>query len=304
MIRSRHQKYTIGVKKEKVSYEKVEIAINKSIATKVDWDAYSSLKIVGIDEFAIKKGYNDYVTVISTKAESDAQVKVIAVLQGRLKDDVVAFLKSIPEHLKKTIESVCTDMYDGFVFAVTEVLGDNVLVVDRYHVSKLYRKPLDSMRISEMKRLKSILSEDEYKQLDGMMWIIRKNHECLSEADKEKLAALYKHSPKLKQAHTYALQLTQILNTHCSKKSGIAKINRWIKRVKKSDVTCFNSFLVTIEKYKLYIANYFKKRSNSGFVEGLNNLIKVAKRRCYGILKTETLFQRLYLDLQGFEIYA
>ena len=37
MIRSRHQKYTIGVKKEKVSYEKVEIAINKSIATKVDW---------------------------------------------------------------------------------------------------------------------------------------------------------------------------------------------------------------------------------------------------------------------------
>ena len=291
-------------KKEKISYEKMELAINKSIATKVNWDAYSSLKIVGIDEFAIKKGYNDYVTVISTKAESDAQVKVIAVLQGRLKDDVVAFLKSIPEHLKKTIESVCTDMYDGFVFAVTEVLGDNVLVVDRYHVSKLYRKPLDSMRISEMKRLKSILSEDEYKQLDGMMWIIRKNHECLSEADKEKLAALYKHSPKLKQAHTYALQLTQILNTHCSKKSGIAKINRWIKRVKKSDVTCFNSFLVTIEKYKLYIANYFKKRSNSGFVEGLNNLIKVAKRRCYGILKTETLFQRLYLDLQGFEIYA
>ena len=96
-------------------------------------------------------------------------------------------------------------MYGGFVFAVTEVLGDYVLVVDRYHVSKLYRKPLDSLRISEMKRLKSILSEDEYKQLDGMMWIIRKNHECLSEADKEKLAALYKHSPKLKQAHTYAL---------------------------------------------------------------------------------------------------
>ena len=86
-------------KKEKISYEKMELAINKSIATKVNWDAYSSLKIVGIDEFAIKKGYNDYVTVISTKAESDAQVKVIAVLQGRLKDDVVAFLKSIPEHL-------------------------------------------------------------------------------------------------------------------------------------------------------------------------------------------------------------
>ena len=60
----------------------------------VRYKCNSSLKIVGIDAFAIKKGYNDYVTVISTKAESDAQVKVIAVLQGRLKVDVVAFLKT------------------------------------------------------------------------------------------------------------------------------------------------------------------------------------------------------------------
>ena len=57
-------------------------------------------------------------------------------------------------------------------------------------------------------------------------------------------------------------------------------------------------------KYKPYIANYFKKRKNSGFVEGLNNKIKVAKRRCYGFFKIETIFQRLFLDFQGFEIYA
>ena len=291
-------------KKEKISAEKLTLAIKKSISTKVNWDSYSALTILGIDEISIKKGHKDYVTVISTKSSPDSQVSVIAVLSGRLKDDVVAFLKSIPDHLRKTIESVCTDMYDGFVYAVIEVLGEQVLVIDRYHVSKRYRKPLDSLRISEMKRLKSLLSEEEYAQLDGMMWIIRKNHECLSEADKKKLELLYKHSPKLKQAHTYALQLTQILNTHCSKKSGLAKINRWMKRVKKSDVTCFNSFLVTLEKYKSYIANYFKKRRNSGFVEGLNNLIKVAKRRCYGLFKTETLFQRLFLDLQGFEIYV
>jgi transposase len=155
-----------------------------------------------------------------------------------------------------------------------------------------------------MKRLKSTLPEEEYSLLEGLMWILRKNHECLSEAERSKLALLYKHSPKLKAAHSLALKLTHIFNTHCSKKSGVAKLDRWIKRVQKSDVTCFKSFIGTLIKYKSYIANYFKKRRNSGFVEGLNNLIKVAKRRCYGILKTETLFQRLFLDLQGFEIYA
>lgn len=291
-------------KKEGIGYKKLTGAVNHAISTEVDWTLYSTLKILGIDEIAIKKGYNDYVTVISAKSTSDGQVSVIAVLQGRLKEDVVAFLQSIPTHLKKTVESVCTDMYDGFVNAAIEVFGEGVLVIDRYHVSKLYRKPLDKLRISEMKRLKASLPEEEYSQLEGMMWILRKKHECFNEVERDKLALLYKHSPKLKAAHSLALKLTHIFNTHCSKKSGLAKLNRWIKRAQKSDVTCFKSFMATLIKYKNYIANYFKKRRNSGFVEGLNNLIKVAKRRCYGILKTETFFQRLFLDLRGFEIYA
>ena len=75
-------------------------------------------------------------------------------------------------------------MYDGFVNSAEEVFGSRVVVIDRYHVSKLYREPLDKLRIEEMKRLKSILPQEEYAKLEGMMWIIRKKHECLSAQDK------------------------------------------------------------------------------------------------------------------------
>jgi len=75
-------------------------------------------------------------------------------------------------------------------------------------------------------------------------------------------------------------------------------------KVEKSSIRCFDGFIVTLQKYKPSILNYFKARKNSGFVEGLNNKIKVAKRRCYGFFKVESLFQRLFLDLKGFEIYA
>jgi transposase len=96
-----------------------------------------------------------------------------------------------------------------------------------------------------------------------------------------------------------------VVNTlYCGRKSGMAKIDRWIKKVEKSGVSCFDSFISTLKKYKPYIANYFKQRKNSGFVEGLNNKIKVAKRRCYGFASVKTIFQRLFLDFQGFEIYA
>jgi transposase len=67
---------------------------------------------------------------------------------------------------------------------------------------------------------------------------------------------------------------------------------------------CFNSFLVTLDKRLEEITNYFVARQNSGFVEGLNNKIKVIKRRCYGIFKAGHLFQRLFIDLAGYEELA
>jgi len=44
----------------------------------------------------------------------------------------------------------------------------------------------------------------------------------------------------------------------------------------------------------------FLDRLTSGFVEGLNNKIKVIKRRCYGLKNIGHLFQHLYLDLCGY----
>ena len=52
------------------------------------------------------------------------------------------------------------------------------------------------------------------------------------------------------------------------------------------------------------ITNYFLDRHNSGFVEGLNNKIKVIKRRCYGIFDTGRLFQRILIDLEGYRLFA
>lgn len=289
-------------KKTLVGYKTVGRVLDRKIGASVDWRSYKELGTIGIDEIALKKGHNDYVTIVSAKSVEN--LNVIAVLPGRSKATVKEFLASIPAHLKRTVNAVCTDMHDGFVFAAMEVFGKQKLVVDRYHVSKLYREPLDKLRIKEMKRLKKILPKDEYQKLDNMMWVLRKKHECLSEADKSKLAVLYQHSPELKQAHQLCLKLTQIFNTHHSRKSAMAKIHRWIKEVENSSLSLLDGFIKTLKRYKPYIANYFKQRKNSGFVEGLNNKIKVAKRRCYGILKPITIFQRLQLDLCGYDRFS
>ena len=288
-------------RKEGISYSTIETALAHRVGKHVNWDKLNDLVTIGIDEISNRKGFKDFIAVVSARDSTD-NLHVLAVLKDRKKETVLDFLNTIPEHLKKTVQSVCTDMYDGFVNAAIEVFGQQKVVVDRYHVAKLYRNPLDDLRIKEMKRLKKELAYDEYTKLKDMMWILRKQHECLTQADKDKLALLYKHSPIMKKAHSQALKLTHIFNTHNSRKSAVAKIDRWIRQVENSELTCFDGFIKTLQKYKRCIANYFKDRKSSGFVEGLNNKIKVIKRRCYGFTKTVSLFQRISLDLEGFSM--
>lgn len=290
-------------RKEHVNYKIVESSLNRTIGTEVDWTQHQDLETIGIDEIAVRKGHNDYVTIVSMK-DKDGKLSVIAVLPDRLKETVKRFLESIPEHLKRTVKTVCTDMYDGFVQSAAEVFGERAVVVDRYHVSKLHREPLDQLRIEEMKKLKGALPKEEYEKLEGMMWILRKKHECLSTAEKEQLLFLYKKSPKLKAAHRHALKLTHIFNTHHNRKTAATHVERWIKQAQKNKLIDFNGFIKTLEKYKINILNYFKNRKSSGFVEGLNNKIKVLKRRCYGLAKPASIFQRLLLDLRGYELFA
>jgi len=76
-----------------------------------------------------------------------------------------------------------------------------------------------------------------------------------------------------------------------------------MRRVEAVEAKCYEPFVKTLHKWLEEISNYFVKRETSGFVEGLNNKIKVIKRRCYGILNKEHLFQRISLDLFGYKTF-
>ena len=104
----------------------------------------------------------------------------------------------------------------------------------------------------------------------------------------------------LKKAYNLQNKLTSIFNERITQKQAKRKITQWINNVEKSGLICFNTFIKTLTKLWDEIINYFINRLNSGFVEGLNNKIKVLKRRCYGIFNTENLFQRVSIDLAGY----
>ena len=137
-----------------------------------------------------------------------------------------------------------------------------------------------------------------------MMWIIRKNNQDLTADERPRLRRLFEYSPTLKLAYTFREELTAIFEMPLTIEEAKKRLLKWSDKVRRSGLTCFDTFLTTLNNWLDEIVNYFANRLSSGFVEGLNNKVKTIKRRCYGILRVTTLFQRLYLDLEGYRRFA
>jgi transposase len=288
--------------KEEIGYKAVEGSVDRWIRREVNWAEVKKVKILGLDEIALKKGHRDFVGIVTARAAGE--VKVLAVVPDRQKETVKAVLASMPKAVQGAIRTVCTDLYEGFINAVKEVLGKAQVVADRYHVAKLYRACADHLRKQELRRLKKALAQEHDDEIKGALWPFRKRPADLEADEQALLQRLFAYSPELNRAYTYREQLTAIFEQDLSKEEAQQEIKKWRWRVPASGLGCYQSFFTTLDNWLEEITNYFRHRHNSGFVEGLTNKIKVLKRRCYGIFNLPHLFQRIFLDLEGYRLFA
>lgn len=289
--------------KEDIGYEAVMGIIGRLTEREADWDSLPDTAVIGIDEISLKKGHRDFVTVITCYTGN--RVRIIGIVRGREKSEVRKFLSGIPHRLRKSVKAICCDMYEGYIGAAREVFGKKAAIVaDRFHVAKLYRKDMEVLRKHEMKRLKKQLPEKEYKKLKGVMWALRKKRHELRSDEREVLRKLFIYSPLLNAAYELCDELTYIFNRMISKDKAKKEIRIWAEVVRLSGISYSETFLSTLEKYIEEITNYFSERLTSGFVEGLNNKIKVIKRRSYGIFNINHLFQRIFIDTEGYSLFG
>jgi transposase len=281
----------------------IEGILNRHIHQQVEWLKIGAIPLLGIDEIALKKGHKDFVVIVSAINEQ-GEKQILAVLPDRKKDTVKAFLAAIPAPQKATIQRVCVDMYEGYSNAVYEALPEVAVIVDRFHVAKNYRGCADKARKQEMQRLKKVLSDEKYAELKGVMWVFRKRWPDVSEEQRVMLLLLFSYSPVLKQVYVLREILTGIFNRPLTKAQAVIELNAWVTRVQELGLDCFDSFVGTLQKWMDEISNYFIQRQSSGFVEGLNNKIKVIKRRCYGIYDLGRLFQHIWLDVEGRRLFG
>ncbi len=161
------------------------------------------------------------------------------------------------------------------------------MVVARFQVAQPSHDGVDRRWKQELKRLQQELLEAEYEPLKGWLWVVRQEWTLLSEAEQNRLLPLFRQSP-LQQAYCLRQILTGIFNSALIKDRATAAIQKWCDQVRASGLRCLDPFLTTLANWREEIANYFLQRQSSGFVEGLNNKLKVLKRRCDGLDSVKT----------------
>jgi transposase len=301
--RSRRKLISLTFEFPEIRKSQLEGILDRHVPSRIDWTALPALPVLGLDEIALTKGHGNFVVIVSARIEDT--LSILAVLEDRKRSSVEAFLRTIPKPLRRTVRVVCTDLYSGFIGAARAVFGRHVAIcADRFHVARLYRDAVETVRKQEQRRLKRELSKAEYSTFKNLQWILRKSESELSAEERRIRARFFARSPRLAQAHALGQALTDIYDMPLSKGQAKRKLGGWIRRVKNAGMTCFQSFLKTLTRHWDEITNYFTERRNSGFVEGLNNKIKVLKRRCYGLSNLRRLYQRVYLDLCGYRIFA
>lgn len=289
-------------RKEKIGYDTIEDILERRIGKNVTWEDFHELPTIGIDDLSIRKGHGNFSTIVTVRYES-GDIKIIGVLENREKATVKDFLLSIPKRLVDTVQNVCTDLYEGYTESAREVFGDGVLITaDRFHIEKLHRKVVDHVRKIEMRRLKKELPKEEYKEFKGAMWFIRNKFDNLTAEEKKVLEELFKRSPLLAIVYILSTVLTGIFDKPYTKLEAEGMIRAWMSIVKEENLGYFDTFLNTLEEKMNLITNYFVRRKNSGFVEGLNHKIRVLFGRCYGMLNKIHIFQRISLDLNGYDL--
>lgn len=129
------------------------------------------------------------------------------------------------------------------------------------------------------------------------MWSFRRRPEDLSDREREELQKLFVCLPELESVYEIRWHITAIFDTADNPEEAAKCLQEYRDMLDENDDPELLAFFATYEAHRDGILAYFEERKSSGVVEGINNKARVITKRCYGVKKVKTLWQRLCLDI-------
>lgn len=232
------------------------------------------VRVLGIDEIAIKKRHKQFALVISDLERGC----VIAVLPGREKKRLEKWLSDLSKAEQKAIRMVSIDMWKPYRSAVRAQLPHADIVADRFHVMKQLNK-----RLTQLRRALQKQADETTKQvLKGSRWLLVKNRDELNPKEESRLMEVLNASPQLREAYLLKEEFRTIFEKLNDRQRAELFLKAWSLKAAGTNNRYLTKFVSTLRNWWTEILTYFGERFSNGFVEGINRAIRAIINRAYG----------------------
>ena len=237
---------------------------------------------IGIDEISIRKGHTYRIVV------SDL-IRMRPIWFGgedRSEASMAQFYAWLGDKKSRGVRLAVMDMWKPFRNATRKQAPQAAILFDKFHIMRHLGEALDKIRKSEYARL----SGKERRYIKGQKYTLLSRRENLDLEGRKALQTLLAANKRLHTAYLLKESFGQLWGYE---REGWARrfFENWRASLKWQRLTPYEKFAEMIDRHWDGIAAYCQPENkvSLGFVEGLNNKIRVIQRRAYGLRDEEYL---------------
>ncbi len=235
------------------------------------------LRAIGMDEVSVKKGHN-YAIVV---ADLDRRRPIwLSESPGRAEEDLDKFFVGLSPRSRRGIKLAVMDMWLPFRNSTMTHAPQVRILFDKFHILKHLSNAMDKVRRREYKRV----NKKERKFIKGQRYTLLSHRANLDEDGRRSLKTLLKANKRLHKAYLLKETFGQLWDYNypaCAK----TFFENWKAQLKWQRLEPFEEFAAMIDRHWDGLVAYCHpdNKVSLGFMEGLNNKIRVIQRRAYGI---------------------
>ncbi len=239
-------------------------------------------KAIGIDEISIRRRHT-YRIVVSDLIRGRP---IWFGGEDRSEASMSQFFEWLGEKKSRGIRLAVMDMWKPFRNATQQHVPNAAILFDKFHVVRHLGAALDQVRKSEYARL----AGQERRFIKGQKYTLLSRRENLTLEGRQALRTLLAANKRLNTAYLLKESFGQLWSYE---REGWARrfFDNWRAALKWQRLKPYEKFAEMIERHWDGIAVYCRPENkvSLGFVEGLNNKIRVIQRRAYGLRDEEYL---------------
>ena len=241
-------------------------------------------KVIGIDEISILKGHT-YRIVVSDLVR---RRPIWFGGEDRSEASMDAFYAWLGPKKSRQIRLAVMDMWKPFRTSTLKPqhAPQAAILFDKFHILRHLGEALDKVRKTEYARL----TGKDKRFIKGQKYTLLSRRENLTTQGRRSLKLLLNANQRLSTAYILKEEFAQLWSYN---REGWARrfFENWRDSLKWQRLKPYENFAKMIDRHWDGIAAYCKPENKValGFVEGLNNKIRVIQRRSYGLRNEEYL---------------